>query len=995
MMNARARLLASTLLVGAAAFAVPAQAQVTTQDQAVANPESVQSPQTAASDDQTVDGGEIIVTGSLIQNPNLVASNPVNVVTEQELGLRQTANVETLLRELPGVVPSIGSAVNNGNGGASFVNLRGLGSNRNLVLLDGQRLVPSGFGGQVDLNNIPVALIQRVDVLTGGASTTYGADAVTGVVNFITRTDFTGVEIQAQQGITERGDGNNFRFDLTTGASFDDGRGNVVLSVGYQEADPVYQGGRPFSLQQISSTTGVSGGGSATGTPAAVELNDGSFFQVSPDGNSLQPFYNAFNFNPFNIFQTPFERFNIYGQANYELTDNVEIYSRGLFSKNTVQTIIAPSGVFGEQLNIGLNNPFLTTGIRNQLCADNGIAAAACTPTSTATVSLPAVYRRTTEVGPRISEYTTTLFDYRIGLRLGITETLNLDVSGSYGESENRETRQNYVLRSRLQQGLNLNAAGTACTDASNGCVPLNLLGPQNSITPEQANFIRGVSTITNFATLAQARALLNGDFGVTSPFASDPISFAVGGEYRDYGARRVPDNLALVPGELGGAGGAILPVDGGFDVYEAVGEVFVPIASDRPFFNQLSLEGGLRYSKYSVNAPGNPEFDAYTYKGGLTFAPVEALKLRGTYARAVRAPNIGELFAPVSTGLDNLATDPCAGAGTLTNANLRAVCLAQAATPAAQARVNAGTVPQPTAGQINVTGGGNPNIQPEKADTYTVGLVIQPREFLPGFSASVDYYNITVNNAIASATPGDIIDACFGTLSGASATSPACTAIRRNPVNGGLSGSSATNPGLPQPLTNNGRYKTDGIDVVVNYTREIAGVNLGLSFNGNWTNASKFRASDSALERDCVGLYSVNCGIGNITGSIQPEFSFNQRTTLGFEGVDLSLLWRYLDAVRAENQTFFNGTITGAGPLVGRSFNFNRIEAYHYFDLSARIQASDAVTFILTAQNLTDKKPPVVGNTIGSTTFNSGNTYPSTYDALGRRYSVQARFRF
>lgn len=1009
MMNARARLLASTLLVGAAALAVPAQAQVTTQDQATANPETVQSPQTAASDDQVVEGGEVVVTGSLIQNPNLVASNPVNVVTEQELGLRQTANVETLLRELPGVVPSIGSAVNNGNGGASFVNLRGLGSNRNLVLLDGQRLVPSGFGGQVDLNNIPVALVQRVDVLTGGSSTTYGADAVTGVVNFITRTDFTGVEIQAQQSITERGDGNLFRFDLTTGASFDDGRGNVVLSVGYQEADPVYQGARNYSLFSVGSTNGIASGNSPTATPSSVELNDGSFLQVSPDGGSLVPAYQGFNFNPFNIFQTPFERFNIYGQANYELSDDLEIYTRGLFSKNTVQTIIAPSGVFGETLNIGLNNPFLTTGIRNQLCADNAIPAAQCTGTNTAQVTIPAVYRRTTEVGPRISEYTTTIFDYRIGLRLGVTETVNLDVSGSYGESENRETRQNYVLRSRLQQGLNLTPDGSACTVLTGGCVPLNLLGPQNSITPEQASFIRGTSTITNFATLAQARALLSGDFGVTSPFASEAVGFAVGGEYRDYGARRVPDNLAAVPGELGGAGGAILPVDGGFDVYEAVGEVILPLVADRPFFQQLSIDAGVRYSQYSVNAPGNPEFDATTYKIGGTWAPVEAIKLRGNYSRAVRAPNIGELFAPVSTGLDNLTTDPCAGTGVLTNANLRAVCLVQAATPAAQARVNAGTVPVPASGQINVTGGGNPNILPEKADTYSFGVIIQPRDILPGFSASVDYYNIKVDNAITAATPGDVISACFDSLSATSVTNPACTAIRRNTVNGGLSGSAATNPGLPQPLTNNGRLKTDGIDVVLNYATELAGVDVGLSFNGNWTNTSKFRASPTAFERDCVGYYSVNCGIGNITGSITPEYSFNQRTTLGFGGVDVSLLWRYIHDVEFEgqaddfaargfsatNRNLFNGTITGTGPLVGRNFNFNRIDAYHYFDLSTRVQVADNVTFILTAQNLTDKQPPVVGNNSGSTTFNSGNTYPSTYDALGRRYSVQARFRF
>ena len=938
-------------------------------------------------------GDAIIVTGSLIKNPNLVASAPVTAVSENEIQLRQTNNAETLLRDIPGVVPSIGQNVNNGNGGAAYVNLRGLGRNRNIVLLDGQRIAPADFGGSVDLNNIPVALVQRVDVLTGGASTTYGADAVSGVVNFITRSDFQGLDLQASEQISEKGDGNVFRVDLTLGANFDDGRGNAVLSVGYQEADPIYQGDRDISIFGISSRTGVGAGESFTSVPTGIST-DTADFQVSPDGQSLVPFYRGFNFNPYNIFVTPFKRFNMFGKANYEVSDTVEVYSRALYSKNTVDTIIAPSGIFGVPLTIPGNNPYLPVGIRNQLCGFAGISAADC---PTATIPLPAVYRRTVEIGPRISSYQTQVFDINIGTKIKLSDSLLLDIYGSHGESENVQTQSGYVLNSRVQQALNATST-TACTNTANACVPVNLFG---TITPDQAAFLNGQSTITNKSSISQAHALLSGDLGFNSPAASDPVSFAVGGEYRNYTADRIPDILALVPGELGGAGGAVLPLSGGFDVYEAFGEVIAPLVSDKPFFQQLTVEGGVRYSRYKVDAAGSPRFNATTWKVGGTWAPVEDVKFRGNYQRAVRAPNIGELFAPVSTGLTNLLVDPCAGAAPTTNANLAAVCLAQGA-PAA----SIGAIQNPSAGQANATGGGNPNLSPETAKTLTAGVIIQPSDMVPGLTITLDYYDIKVSNAITSATPADIINACFGNITAASATSAACTTIRRNPANGRLSGTSTpTAPilGLPQPLTNNGRLATSGIDFTLNYAHDLGFANLNWNFQGNYTRKSVFQASSTAYARDCVGYFSANCG------SIQPKYSFSQRTTLSFKSVDVSLLWRYIHKVKYEgqaddfaargfttaNRNLFSGVITGTSPLVGNSYDFNRIKSYHYFDLTTRFGVTENFDLTVNVYNLFDKQPPLVGNSAGSTAYNSGNTYPSTYDAVGRRYGVAARLKF
>ncbi|MGQ0278153.1 TonB-dependent receptor domain-containing protein [Sphingopyxis sp. P1IMeth2] len=1023
-------------------------------------------------------GSEIVVTGTLIRNPNLEQSTPVNVTTSDAIELKQSNVAEEVLRELPGVVPNIGSAVNNGNGGASYVDLRGLGSTRNIVLLNGNRVAPSDVNGRVDLNNIPLALIERVDALTGAAVTTYGADAITGVVNFVTKRDFAGFEMTASEQITEKGDGNIFRVDATIGANFDDGRGNAVLSIGYQQADPVYQGARGFSdntldsysdtfigsgtsvPSRFSGTRPLTGGVpnvlaqyTQTGTvpnpnfdptqpvsatnPATLPVlaltpggaANGGVRQVNSAGQAVGTFQ-TYNFNPFNIFQTPFERFNIYGQANYEVSDAVEVYTRGMFSKNTVSTIIAPSGSFGGSVAINLNNPNLPAALRDQFCAFNvapvvnGVDAngdpisgqaeytarftpAECAAAATATGRSDPNYRevtvtlnrRTPEVGPRISNYQTTFFDYRVGARGGITDTLDWSLEGAYGESENIQSINGYTLQSRFREA-SLSDDGVTCQSGNADCVPVNLFGPEGSITPEAARYLSEKSTSTNRTSLAQVRGIISGDLGFSSPGAVQPIGFAIGGEYRKYTAQQSSDLLAKTPGELGGAGGAAPDIDGAYDVYEAYAEIVAPLIEDKPFFESLTLEAGIRYSDYSIRGAGG--YNATTWKAGGSWEPGAGLKLRGNYSRAVRAPNIGELFTPQTVGLTNLGIDPCAGGAPVADANLRAVCIAQGA-PAG----TIGSITNPTAAQANITVGGNLNLKPEKADTWTLGLVWQP-DFLPRFNMSVDYYNIKVNDVLGTPLPGDIINACFDGLSASSATDPACTSIRRNPITGGLDGDPSTTPGLFGLTNNLGRLFTDGVDLLMNYNTDVGFANLSWSFVGNWTHSSKYNANvadPTSLNRECVGYYSVNC---SFTGSIQPEFQFSQRFTLGFDKVDVSLLWRWMDSVDFEPAQLAadiaaaqaapddcpNPTTSDDGGCVVDP-KFRHIKAAHYFDLATRFNVSDNLVITMTVQNLLDKKPPIVGNTIGSTTYNSGNTFPSTYDALGRRYAISAKLKF
>lgn len=986
---------AAPIALGLALASAPAFAQSTDSDEGgIASAEAVQ-PQS---------GQAIVVTGSRIQNPNLENSSPVAVVTAEELQLQQTNTVEESLRQIPGLVPSVGSNVNNGNGGSTYVDLRGLGANRNLVLLNGTRVVPQGLNGLTNIDVIPVALLERLDVLTGGAGATYGADAISGVVNFVTKQDFEGVDLSATNQITEEGDGYTFRADLLLGGNFADGRGNAVFAVGYTDREAVFQGDRPFGVNNISSFTGAAGGSSTT-IPSVITVPGTNSGTLQVLGDSLVPFYQPFNFNPQNIFQTPIEQYRLYGASRYEVSEALEVFAEGMFVQSETSTIIASSGTFRNVLETPLSNPFLTSGIRNQICgfdtnadlpgvqrrftqAECNAAALALSPSDPNYRTVDIDYgRRFIEFGPRVNDYRTRLFQAKAGARGALTPSLDWEVFGAYGESENVSRQSGNGTFTRLQQAL-LATNPNECLDSSNGCVPINLFGPAGSITQGVRDFLDVGNSGTEGAELSQIQAFIAGDLGFG--ISEEPIGIAVGVEYRDYFAFSTSDLLTQTPGEVLGNGAASPDTEGGYDVREAFGELVVPLVSGAAFAEELTLELAGRVSDYSTTGT------EYTWKVGGTWTPVPSIQFRGGYQKVTRAPNIAELFAVPTTGLDNFDADPCAGAAPVNDANLRAVCLAQGA-PAG----TIGSIIVDPAGQVNVTEGGNPNLDAENARTWTVGAVVQP-VFIPNFTLTVDYYNITVTEAITTPTIDDVFSACFaGTPS---ATDPACTSIRRNPATGNLFGSVATTPGLPLVLTNQGRLFTDGIDLVMNWNGDLGFAGLDLSFFGNWTNRSRFQANENdpdGLNRECVGFYSINCA------SIQPEFSFTQRTTLQFDDVDLSLRWRYIDDVEVEPLVNVGVPIPASGNCPAANRNqydgrcrpfqeeFSDIGAEHYFDLTAVFNVAENFSFTAAIINLFDNQPKVVGSTIGATAFNSGNVFPSTYDPLGRRYSVTARVRF
>lgn len=944
--------------------------------------------------------GTIVVTGSRIANPNLEQSSPVAVLSAEEFQYQAPTSVEQLLRELPGTAPGINAQVNNGSNGTASFNLRGLGTNRNLVLLNSRRVVPSTLGNVVDLNIIPVAMIERAEVLTGGAVTTYGADAVAGVVNFITRQDFAGFDISANYGITERGDGDQFRIDLVTGANFDDGRGNVTLGVSYTQTDPVLQGNRNIGLVSRSSTcttaqvnSGACAGlgigveqGSNTATPASLFFplpTTGPFAAgagFDPATGTITPGLTNYNFNPLNLFNTPLDRWAAFASGRYEVTSGIEVYTEAMFSRNKVVQELAPTGTFTNAFFIPLNNQFLTPTQRTQLCTFAGLAN--CTTAIASGQEIQAIVaRRFTETGPRRAEFVSNVFQITAGIRGKITDTLNFDVFGQYGEANRRNTSTGTALAERVQQALRGCPAGSA-----QGCTPINIFGGEGSLTAPMLAFV-GVPTNTFVNTeFATAQAVVSGDFGVSSPWSENPIGVAAGVEYRKYSGGQFGDLPSRTPGAILGSGGAFNDIFGSYDSYEAFAELNVPIVTDRPFFHDLTVEGGVRYADYSTSG-GN-----WTWKVGGGWAPVPDIRFRGAYTKAVRAPNLGELFAPVSTGLNNLAVDPCQGANG-TAANVSAICTAQlvaAGLPASRL----GSIPAPIAGQINVTTGGNPNLDPETAKTLTIGAVFTPT-FLPGFSMTLDWYRIRVNGAITSPTVGDILNGCFGQTN---ANDPRCLLVRRNPLTGGLSGDPATTQGVILASSNLGFLESQGWDLNASYTYDFGPVALTWAFNGNYTTRSRFQSNASSFIRECVGFYSVSCD------PVLPEFTWNMRTTARFEQIDVSVLWRHLSSNEYEPRTGANATTPPVAGSVG-SFGstnpanivgaYRSIPAYNYFDLNVGFDFNDNMRFSLLVENLFDKNPPDVGNTIGSTSFNSGNTFPAIYDALGRRFTASVRLRF
>lgn len=860
----------------------------------------------ATSQGPAVKLGGVQVTGSRIKSPNLTSTSPITVVGAAEFKAQGTTRVEDLVNNLPQAYADQGGNINNGADGTATVNLRNLGASRTLVLIDGKRSAPGTPGNpNTDLNFIPAQLVSSVEVLTGGASSVYGSDAVAGVVNFVLKKDFEGVRIDYQRAgylhendqtayrsyLSNAGfplpnkqkfDGGSNSLSLLFGINTGDGKGNATLYASYLQVDPIRQDARDFGACQLSADSDdtFACGGSATsfpgrfrigppGTPRrdiTVDQTTGEFrpFRAAPGAGS-----DLYNFAPLNYYQRNVERYSLGGIAHYKVNDAFDAYTQVMFTDDRTTTLAAPSGAFGNAATISCDSPLLTAGQRAELCTSRGLTA---TQRQNITIN-----RRNVEGGPRTTDFDRYQFRIVSGLRGEFLKNWSYDASVQYGQAAYQNIQAGYFSNSRLANALNVvtvNGVAQCANGGVDGCVPYNIYG-RGTVTADQLAYLNisslaSGSTTQHLATGSITGAL--GDYGLRSPFATDGVGIAFGGEYRRESARFDSDETSR-SGDLGGGGGAAPAIDGGFTVRELFAELNVPLIQDKPLIKSLGVEAGYRRSNYTNVVSTD------TYKIAGEYAPTDDIRFRGGFNRAVRAPSIGDVVDPVTIFLGG-STDPCSGPigpnGVVSGGATRAQC---ANDPLIAARPDLyGNIDFDPAGQYNAQAGVDGQLVSESADTYTAGFVFTPT-FVKNFSLSLDYFDIQVNDRIGRRGADNILNLCYQ-------QGQFCNFINRNPIEGGNFGSLFGNDAgfTVDQITNSGFLVAKGIDVAANYRFRLSqlgfssaagSVVLDLVGTRSLKQDIRIIENDPSTQTSCNGQFGpVVCGTPNplwATSSVQP----------------------------------------------------------------------------------------------------------------------------
>ncbi|WP_374765045.1 TonB-dependent receptor plug domain-containing protein [Yunchengibacter salinarum] len=933
---------------------------------------------------------EIAITGSRIVRRDLTAPSPISTIDAAEFELSGAVNVENVLARLPQTIPGFGSASNNPGNGTATVNLRGLGTTRTLVLVNGRRWVAADTSGIVDLNTIPPALIQRTEIVTGGASAIYGSDAVAGVVNFVLKDNFEGAEFSGQYDTTTRGDAERYTLNGTVGGNFDGGRGNVTAYFNYTKRKPLFQGDRDFSTYALADGdpndtseqdpdfgdgAGLVRGGSSgiPGTrvfagPGVDQDGDGvadfTLGRFLSDGTGA-PFTSDdfFNYAPDNFLQLPQERWEIHTSANYQLTDDIRFYSEGTFTNTRVPQELAPTPAFVGTLEVNPDSPFFGSGVQGALDGIREDTNGDGVIDGDDNAFLPFIGRRMVEVGSRQSLDSRNSWRVVTGLDGELGEGWTFDLYYQFARMEQTNALNNDVAESRFRQAIMVTDDGQSCQDPSGGCVPLNIFGPGN-ITEEAANFINvGAANIVNWQQQV-VQGSVSGTLG--DWFGAGDVGLAIGSEYRSQSASFRPDEFLAGGDVLGFNAGQ--PTQGRFDVYEIFGEVAVPLISEQPGFHSLELTGAARFSDYSTAGT------VWSFSSGLTWAPVEDLSFRGQFQRAVRAPNVEELFGGQSQGFPP-AQDPCSDATSNPDQALIDICEASG--------VPAGLVGnfQQANSQIEGVFGGNPDLFEEESDTWTVGAVFTPSA-MPNFSASIDYYNIQIDDAVGTLGGGvpNVLDLCFNQIQ--DLNSPFCQAVNRR-VDGNVDTVEVLNANIAS-------LETEGIDLQWDYALDMDG---GLFDNGGSTLDFAF-VGTYVINNDFLGAVfpgnpelesPVTCegNFGNTCGRPDPEFRFNLRTTYTEGPFQVSVNWEWLDSVSDDRIDNTDGIMAADLPVPS-------VGSESYFDLTARYDINEMFQLSGGVQNLFDNKPDFLGDA-----QQQANTFPETYDLFGTRVFVGGRVRF
>ena len=946
---------------------------------------------------------EVVVTGSRISSPNMVSISPVNSVSAEDIKVQGSTRIEDIMNRLPQVFAAQGSSVSNDSDGTATVNLRGLGSNRTLVLVNGRRLGPGDPNSETfaaDLNQIPTALVQRVEVLTGGASSVYGADAVGGVVNFIMDTKFEGVKVEANYSFFNHDNDNAVAsiigddaadgsvntgyakdFAIVMGSNFADDRGNATFYATYRDVDKVLQGDYDYSSCTLNSGDTFSCGGSGTAFPgrfrplSPVDGQIAGSYTLNPTTGGLQTGTPApYNFGPLNYYQRPDERYTAGVFTSLEMSEKAEVYGEFMFMRDTSTAQIAPSGVFGDTFTVHCSNPLWTDAQYNAFCGSQGLDRV------DDTVGM-IVNRRNIEGGGRQQELQHTSYRTVFGVRGDINDAWSYDAYGQYGTTSADSVYMADLSISRTGRALDVvtdpNTGAPVCQSVLDGtdvtCVPYNIWS-LDGVTPEALAYVQNPLLARGSVDERVVNASVTGDlseYGVKLPSAESGVIVNVGLEWREEKSAYLPDG-AYQTGDGAGQGGATLPLAGGYRVKEIFTEARVPLMENKAFAQSLSGELGYRYSDYSTG------WDTDTYKFGLEWSPIDDIRLRGSYQNAVRVPNVADLFSVQQVGLRG-TVDPCAGANPgLTEEQ----CARTGVTPGFY-----GNIEENPAAQYNGFIGGNPDVEPETAKTFSFGVALQP-SFAPGLRFQIDYFDIKIEDAIQNPNADFTLLLCAVT-----GDPNQCSKVQRDQfgslwfTDGGF---------VVDTLENIGEIRTKGFDFDASYGLPVGNLgDLQFAFTGTLLDSYEV-TPQPGVTYDCAGLYGSVCTSGNPNGAPLSEWKHKASATWNtpWSGLSVTLGWRYLDEVKRDAEDSneflaFLGTATGTLPTD------SRLGSRSYVDLSAAMTLSERYTFRVGANNLLDKDPPLNGSTTCPTGPCNGNTWPQAYDSLGRQIFMTATVEF
>ena len=973
-----------------------------------------------------VEETKVIVTGTRLVSRGFLAPTPVTTVDAQELKLAGTQNLEVMLSDTPQFTanqlssPTANTVQPGQPSGTSTLNLRNLGPTRNLVLVNGRRFAITGPDFTTDVNTIPAALVKRVETVTGGSSAVYGSDAISGVVNFILRDNFSGVELNAQRSVDQPTHTPNDTLDLTVGGNFGEGRGNVVVSVNYMDrqgftrgerggwalpslgdgcvtaaswsstrpgtplAVPAGQtcvsaGGRPGLIFSGSSNvpTGRIGNlpvvGSAASNPAlnaaliAAGLQNmttlGAIFD--PTGKTVRPYAapgDAYDLGPLSYMVTPQKRWMSNAFAHYDFSERATGYMEAHFSSNSASVQIGPTSASGNFL-FNTNNPYLSPQMQDVL-RQLDLRETGTTRVTNGTSSLTT----TPGDGLAVLNYNRRFSD--LGGRVADTDhqvyRIALGLRGSLPDVSARWLRDLkydvYYTKARTTEtqdqagSISLSRFQNAIL-SQNGAAPvLNPFG--QNLTEASAN---AISVASKSKITAEQNVLAGNVAGSLMDVPAGAIDFSTGFERRYAYSAYSPD-VFLASGDVSGWNAA-RATKGSTTVKEVYGEVRVPLLADKPFAKSLSVSGAFRRSDYDVASVGK----VWTSSIGSEWAPTRALTFRAQKQKSIRAPNVGELFGGQGTN-GPTATDPCSSRAPLAQQTQAVRVLCEATGVPANLVFDPAVQPSPFITQVV---GGNPDLTAEKSHTVTVGAVFMPPS-VKGLQLSADWYRITVDDAISTLGGGGIqsvLDLCYSTIRNAS--SVYCRAINRDPITGQI----AAPTYVMTTNANIGGIATRGVDLAGHYNFTRDGIQWTLDSNWTYVNELTFTPIQDlpGLKNRCVGTWGATCG------QPVPRWKGTTRVSMKRGPLLLSARARYTGPVTVDAYAL------AANPPALESLTNPKIKSYTWLDLTAGWEFNRMVNLTGGVRNVLDKDPPI----LGSAQLPANNTIPATYDTLGRQLFV------